>query len=631
MKRYILLLILLVATPAAGRDIYTLDAGWRFFDGAATSSDGAQSVTLPHTCDGTGNYLKELDVPAEWADRRVFVHGYGGGPVLEMFVNGRLAGEHRGGYTAWQFEITGLLEPGGRNYIHIICSPAARFDLLPAAGDMEITGGLFRDVELVVTGKNALEDMVVVPRRVSRERVEGEVVVQGGGMARVEITDPDGNAVVSTSGSGTVPFSIDDPQLWHGRRAPNLYRVTAMTDSDTLSVTTGFRNFEVDPVRGFLLNGESYPLRGVVVHQDRPLVGAAITRTQVEEDVELILEMGANAVRVEGVVHHPAFYEMCDRAGVVVWSDFPLVGETFLTDKAYVPTETFRNTGRAQSMDVVGQQRNHPCVAMWGVFSNLSGRGDDPVQYISELNDLAKNEDPMRLTAASSQADGDINFVTDLICWAHHFGWTGGLPEEIVTWKEHFFREWSGLRSAVSYGAGASVMHQEPSPSRPDYLGPRHPERWQTRLHEVYYSALRDEPRFWGVWLCNMFDYPAPRRTEGERGMNDMGLVTCDRKVCKDAYYYYKAQWNTDDGFVYIAERRWNARPGREHNFRVFSNLPEVDLVVNGVSAGVLTATDGVFVWNNIALREGANNIEARSGDRRDGVRIEITSGRRQL
>jgi beta-galactosidase len=629
MKRVLIFLMALVAGSAAGGDIYSLNAGWLFFDGVATSSDGALAVVLPHRCYGEGNYVKELDVPEEWADKRVFIKGYGGGPVATVFVNGRLAGEHRGGYTAWRMEVTRLLNQG-KNYIHIVCAPAGRFDVLPTAGDMEITGGLFRDMELEVAGREAIGDVWVVPSSVSAERAEGVVRVATDGAVRVEIADSDGYVVARVEGHGEVPFAIDNPRLWHGRRAPHIYTVTIATADDSVAVVTGFRSVEADPARGFLLNGESYPLRGVVVHQDRPLAGAAITRAEVEEDIELIKDMGANAVRVEGVAHHPAFYELCDREGIVVWSDFPLQGEVFLTDRAYVPTPEFRANGLAQAGDIVRQQRNHPSVAIWGVFSNLQARDDNPLEYIRSLNDMACAEGPAQLTAASSNADGELNFVTGLVCWSHHFGWTEGLPEEINTWKRHFAREWGNLCSAVSYGAGASVAHQEPAPSRPDHLGPRHPERWQTHIHEVYYGALSGEAMFWGLWVRNMFDYAAPRRQWGERGVNDLGLVTHDRRVRKDAYYFYKANWNTDEPMTYIAERRWNVRPERRQTIKAYSNQPEAELFINGVSAGVRTGSSATFVWENVELRQGVNTVEVRAGEVKDAVRIEINPAARQ-
>lgn len=630
MRRYITALILLLAgTAASARDTYNMNSGWRFFAAAATTSDGAISVVLPHTYSGVGNYVRELDVPKEWAGRRILLRGGGGGPVLTVFVNGRLAGEHRGGYNGWEFAIEHMLNWGARNEIHIVCSPAAHFDMLPTAGDMELSGGLFRDVELVVAGTMFIGKVVVQPLTVTSDRVEAQVLVKG--RASVHVLDPSGVVVARASGADKIPFSIDNPLLWHGRQAPHLYNVRVRSLDDSVTVTTGFRTVAADPARGFLLNGQPYPLRGVVVSQDRPLIGAAISEAQVAEDVALIKGMGANAVRVAGVAHNPEFYDMCDREGIIVWSDFPLVGEVFLTDKAFVSTSEWRENAATQALDIIAQQRNHPCVAMWGIFSNLQNRGDNATPFVRELSDMVRQTDPSRLTAASSNIDGDINFATDLICWSHSFGWSSGLPGEINLWRDHFTRQWGGkLRSAVSYGAGGSIAHTEVAVVRPDPLGDRHPEAWQTHLHEEYYNALRNDRNFWGVFVCNMFDYAAPRSMGGERGVNDFGLVTLDRKVCKDAYYFYKANWDTDESFVYIAERRRTVRGVEAQEIKVYTNMSEAELFVNGISAGVRRAADGVCLWPRVALRRGANNVEVRSGSVSDQVRLEVSERMRQ-
>lgn len=659
--------MIVAVVPVGARDVYNMNAGWKFFNGRATSSDRAHEVTLPHTWNsdatagndfyyrGIGNYLKEIDAPAAWNGKRVFIKGYGGNSAVSVFVNGKLAGEHRGGYTAFCFEITPLLRMGGRNYFRIMVNNSYQSDLLPTAGDMNVYGGLFRDVELIVTGPEAIsptdhasDGVYIKQKKVSPERVEAEAVVKITGLsdralqAVVRVSVPRGETVAENSvrvklGSGEataiVPFSFDDPKLWNGRQDPSLYDIEVMLKDgdktvDELSLQTGFRTFSADAATGFMLNGEPYPLRGVVVHQDRPVSAIALTPGQIEEDVALIKKMGANAVRVEGVAHHPEFYELCDREGIIVWSDFPLVGEAYLTDKAYIETPAFRENGISQALDIIKQQYNHPSVMVWGIFSNMHTRDDDPTGYIRELNALAKREDPSRLTAAASNQDGDINFITDLVCWNHHFGWKEGQPGDINMWKRLFRSNWPSLRSAVSYGAGASIYHQGPTLARPAYLGSWHPERWQTYLHETYYNNLRNDTGFWGIFVSNMFDYGAVGREWGEdKGINDMGLVTFDRKDCKDAYYFYKANWNDEQPFVYIAERRWNKRSDHSQNIKLYSNLPEAELFVNGISQGRRTGRNGTFVWNGVRLKEGMNVIEARSGDQRDYTRIEVRSG----
>ena len=669
MKKYIIaILVFMASLPLAGREVYNINGGWKFFNGRATSSDGAQVVSLPHTWNsdatagndfyyrGTGNYLKDIEVPSAWSDRRVFIKGYGANSVATVFVNGRLAGEHRGGYTAFCFEITALLRPGAKNYFRVVVNNSAQLDVLPTAGDMNVYGGLFRDVELIVTGKdvisltdNASDGVYVKQKKVSWQRVEAEASVRIAGsrdahvQAQVAVVSSQGDTVAVNSVrvkmaagqtvAAAVPFAFDNPRLWNGREDPHMYRVTVAvmdgkTELDKVTVPAGFRFFSADPAKGFSLNGEAYPLRGVIVHQDRPLVANVLTAGQIEEDMALIVGMGANAVRTEGVAHHPYFYELCDREGILVWSDFPLMGEAYLTDKDFVNTASFRANGLAQATDIVRQQYNHPSVVMWGVFSNVHMRDDDPTAYIRELNAFAKREDPSRLTAASSNSDGEINFITDLVCWDHHFGWREGRPSDINVWKRQFRSNWAQLRSAVSYGGGASIYHQGPARTRPAWDGNWHPEQWQTHLHETYYANLNDDAMFWGVFVSNMFDYGAVGRDWGDnKGVNDMGMVTYDRKDCKDAYYFYKANWNDESPFVYIAERRWNKRPSPLQDIKFYSNLEEAELFVNGFSQGRKEARDGTFVWNGVRLKEGVNLVEARAGDQRDFTRVEIHTG----
>ncbi len=661
-------LLFLAALPAAGRDVYNLNGGWKFFTGRATTSDNAKTVTLPHTWNsdatagnddyyrGMGNYLRDVDAPAEWIEKRVFLKGYGANSIATVFVNGRLAGEHRGGHTGFCFEITGLLNAGEKNYLRIMVNNSPQLDVLPTAGDQNVYGGLFRDVELIVTGKdvispaeNASDGVYIKQKKISRQRVEAEAEVRiAGGRdanlhARLAVVSATGDTVavngvrvrtaVGQNVTAVVPFAFDNPRLWNGREYPHLYTVVVeLTDGadvlDAVVVETGFRIVSADPARGFFLNGERYPLRGAVVHQDRPISANALTLTQVEEDVAILVDMGVNAVRVWGMAHHPEFYRLCDREGILVWSDFPLTGEAYLTDKAFVDTPSFRENGIAQATDIIRQQYNHPSVVMWGIFSNLHMRADNPTGFIAQLNALAKNEDPSRLTAASSNADGDLNFITDLVCWQHHFGWQEGQPADINVWKRLFLARWKNLRSAVSYGAGASLHHQAPAPVRPDRDGNWHPEQWQTYLHETYYDNLKADSMFWGTFVCNMFDYGAVGRDWGEdNGVNDMGLVTFDRKERKDAFYFYKANWNDEDPFVYIAERRRNKRPGPTQDIKLYTNIEEAELFVNGFSQGRKPTCNGTIVWEGAVLKEGINLIEARAGDQGDFVRIEVRSG----
>ena len=646
-KAGILLVLLTACLGLPAREVINLNRDWRFFSYSEGSSDRAQNVNLPHTWNndalggkndyfrGVGNYMKDIQVPLEWRNKRVFIRFSGAGTVTDLIVNGRHVGEHRGGFGAFTFELTGYLRYGEQNLLWAIVNNAPRLDVLPTAGDINIYGGLYRDVDLIVTEPSHIavnhygsQGVYVHQKSVSRERAELEAVVRIDGLrdrllsVTATVVTPMRDTVASEHarfrvpaegrGSVSVPIAMDNPRLWNGTADPFMYDVIVrlMDDSllcDEVTVPLGLRYFSVDPKQGFLLNGSPYRLRGVSHYEDRASVGNALTPYQIAEDLDLIAEMGANAVRAAAYPHNESFYDECDRRGLVVLSELPLIGPAYMTDRGYINTEAFRDNGRDQLREMIFQQFNHPSVAVWGIFFDQTPRGDDPTAYVKELNSLAMLEDPSRLTSATSNQDGKINFVTDLVVWDHNYGWKEGLPSDIKVWLDQLRTNWGSLCSGISYGAGASIYHQDDSLYRPDYLGNWHPERWQTYLHEQYYPYIDGSPFLWGWFVANMFDYGAAGRNWGEgTGVDDRGLVTFDRKYRKDAFYFYKANWNRTEPTVWIAEKRWNRRPRTTQTVRVYSNADQVELWLNGASLGAKTGTNGTFAWQPGRRNEGA-------------------------
>lgn len=666
MKRYILVVVFVMSfTGLFSREVFNINRGWKFFSNSEVTSDGALKVNLPHIWNndalsgkkdyfrGIGNYIKTIEIPADWSGKRVFIKLYGANTVTNVFVNSKHVGEHRGGYTAFAYDITPFVRFGERNYLWLMVNNSPQMDVLPTAGDANSYGGVFRDVELIVTNPvvvsltdYASDGFYVAQHSVSSEAASGEAVVKVNGLKDSNIqalmtvfTDKmdtvshkDVRARLNGKQTTTlnIPYNIDNPILWNGTINPYLYNVGVkiLCDgvvSDSVVIKTGFRYFSVDPINGFMLNGMPYKLKGVIVHQDRAMTGPAMTPYQIVEDLDKICSMGANAVRVANASHHPDFYALCDRVGILVWSDMPFVGSAYLTDKAFLDTHAFRNNCKEQMMEVIRQQFNHPSVFLWGLFSEVSMRGDNPVDFIVELNGDVKREDPSRLTVATSNEDGDINFITDLIVWNHHFGWKEGLPADITIWLEQLHKNWGKLRSGLSYGAGASIYHQQDSLYRPVYNGNWHPERWQTHLHEEYFKLAQSDSLLWGCFVANLFDYGAAGRSWGEgNGLNDYGLVTFDRKYCKDAYYLYRANWYKNEPFVYITEKRWFNRKNKLQDIRVYSNCVEVELLINGVSHGAVRGEKGIFVWKGVLFNEGVNNVEARTKTTSDKTLIEI-------
>ena len=229
---------------------------------------------------------------------------------------------------------------------------------------------------------------------------------------------------------------------------------------------------------------------------------------------------------------------------------------------------------------------------------------------------MAHKLDASRPTVAVSNQDGDINFITDMIVWSQTLGWQSGDVQDVQVWKEQLREGWSNLRSGLTYSAGGSTQHQDTLTVRPRLDRNWHPERWQTIFHESYMRTAGNDSLFWGVVAGNMFDFGSVRQAHIDGNVvNDHGLISYDRSVKKDAFYIYKAAWNRTQPFVHIAEKRLTTRENPEQTIRVYSNQPQIELIVNGRSCGTIDSTDGIFIWEKVALNAGSNAIEAVSPD----------------
>lgn len=652
MKKWLMICgLLLAALPVrAEREVYDLNGGWMFY-----TYDQADSVSveLPHTWNdvdalagradyyrGAGQYVKSIYVPTQWQGRRVFIRFYGANTVADLLVNGRYVGQHRGGNNAFEFELTDLLNYGERNLLWVTVSNAFRTDVLPTSEAENVYGGLYRRAEIEVTGPTVIGfdgwgDLGVrmQPRKVNAGQASGQALVAVNALHNatcqigVTIRDDRDSVVWCTVerhkvdegvSEVAVPFTVEHPRLWQGTEDPYLYRVTvSLADGervDSVSFRTGFRTFAVDAEKGFSLNGQPYPLRGVVLWRDQAVYGPVFTESQLRRDVALIREMGANAVRVAGGSHAREFYDLCDEAGLVVLTDGPLIGTTRLDRRGYYNAEAFRANGLRQLQEAIRQLGNHPSICFWGLFADPKMIGDDPRPFIEALQAEARRLDPSRLTAGVSNQDGDVNTLTDLIVWNHSFGWTLGQPEDIAIWRDQLHSDpvWKRMKSAVSYRAGGSPYQYADRLQWPDPSRSWHPENWQSHVHEVHYEALAADSTFWALFVGDMFDRgDADSGTNGSRGIDDCGLVSFDRRVRKDAFWFYKANWNKSEPFVRFAGRRHGRREGAVQSITVYSNLPVAELFVNGESLGTQVARNGVMTWENVQLRTGNNQLSA--------------------
>ena len=654
MKRYIATLLLLAACASVqAREVFPLNEGWRFFFKSENSSDNARHVTLPHTwntdtgacgyfLETTANYQNDMYVPAEWASKRLFVKFYGVQNVADLFVNGYHVGAHRGGSTAFTFEITDKIRFGEDNALLVVVSNNSRDDVLPASTDMNLYGGIYREAELILTGKTAVsplhlgsEGVLVRQNSVTSALVEGEAEIyltsagESTCMLTLDITAPDGRKVFTkrqkTRLDGrpvVIPFSIADPQLW-SPSSPALYRVTASigeeTVTDSVTVRTGFRNIQVTTAGGLTINGERIPVHGVTLYHDNAISGGAVLVRDYDADLQQIRDLGANALRSAVMPHAQYLYDRCDEQGLLVWVDSPLHRSSFLGDVAYFATPQFEQNGIQQLQEIIAQNYNHPSVVMWGIFSRLWMRGDDVTPYLRRLNDTAHAMDRSRPTVACSDQNGGLNFITDLIVWRQDVGWRKGSTDDVAVWRNQLQKNWSNLRSGVCYGGSGFIGHK----SYTAQTAPRSnwmPEERQTRFHEEYVKNLQNDSLFWGTWINNMFDYGSARRPYG---INGEGLVTIDRRERKDAYYLYRALWNERKPTLHIVDKRRSLRDRNRQAFSVYSSVGAPTLFVGADTVAMTQYAACQYRSDSVEI-QGIVQVKAVAGEQCDSVTLRV-------
>ena len=361
---------------------------------------------------------------------------------------------------------------------------------------------------------------------------------------------------------------------------------------------------------GFYVDGVKTVMRGVCYHQDTAERGWAMTPEEEERDIRLIKEMGANAIRTSHYPRGPHFYELCDRYGIYVWTEVPLVD-------AVTPTQAFRENTLACAREMVEQNRKYKCIAMWGLFNELylKKMPDGTAEpLVREVNGLIKSLDPTRPTVcAIAKWDRlELNAISDAAGLNDYPGWYGGVAEAILTDVERCLAYNHRTTIAVSeFGAGGSVkQHENPLVSAPDPGSRWHPEERETDQHIRQYRVLRDDARIWGFYVWQMFDSASDSRCEGDaNGINDKGLVTRDRQVKKDAYFFYKANWNPEP-MVHLCSSRMTETTNAVFDAIGFCNAGDVTLFLNGAEIGT-KGPDAVKTvrWEGVPLAPGLNRI----------------------
>ena len=599
-----------------------LNTGWTF-----TKEEHSEPVTLPHTWnavdgqDGGNDYYRgsctyALQLPAIRLPEggRAVLQFDGVAMTAVVNLNGQKVAEHKGGYSTFRVDITDVLQD--TNNLTVEVDNSDNDTVYPQKADFTFYGGIYRDVTLHIlpAAHFAMEENGAVPVKVTpvvtdletrRCEVTVEALVVDADRVRFSLDGQEMSAPVE-NGTAKAVFTLENARLWNGLDDPYLYTVTASLDNgETQSARFGCRKFEIDPQKGFFLNGRSYPLRGVSRHQDRKGVGVAITKEMMEEDLALILEMGANTIRLAHYQHAQAFYDLCDEKGLVIWAEIPYITMHMHNGRANTLT---------QMEELIVQNYNHPCIAVWGLSNEITAASpvnEELLENHRALNDLAHRLDPTRPTTMANvfmlEITSPILEIPDVNSYNLYFGWyLGELDQNDDFFDEYHAKYPDRCIGFSEYGADANPAYQTSAPERGDYT-----ETYQCVYHEHMAKMIAERPWLWATHVWNMFDFAADGRDEGgKNGENQKGLVTFDRKIKKDAFYLYKAYWSKE-AFVHACGSRYVDRAEDVTEVKVYSNLPEVALYVDG---RLQETKQGDKVFTFRVPITGKHSIEARAG-----------------
>jgi beta-galactosidase len=622
------------------RNIKVINSNWLFTKDAksapATLPTDWETLNLPYTWNGKdgqdgGNdyyrgtcyFAKEIKAEELPEGAVKYLQFDGVNSSCEVFWNGKSITKHDGGYSTFRVQIKDIKDA---NLLVVAVDNSANDRVYPQNADFTFYGGIYRDVSVIGVpechfdldyyGSPAI--MVTPEIKGADAKVEIKTFFKNDKCkVRYEII-ADGQVIASKEDDNDADFEIKNVHLWDGLKDPYLYtaKATLICDGvevDEVSTRFGCRTFRIDPEKGFFLNGREYPLRGVSRHQDRPDVGNALTPEMHKEDLELILEMGANTIRLAHYQHSQVFYDLCDEAGLVLWAEIPYIS-------SHMPTG-YDNT-ISQMKELVIQNYNHPSIVVWGLSNEITIAGSNPnlIKNHKDLNDMVHEMDKTRLTTIAAVSMCDINdeyvHISDVLSYNHYFGWYGGNTDMNGPWFDDFHKKYPNKPIGLSeYGCEALDWHTS-TPAQGDYT-----EEYQSYYHEELIKQIAERPYLWATHVWNMFDFAADARSEGgENGMNHKGLVTFDRKYKKDSFYAYKA-WLSDAPVLHLCSKRYVDRVEDVTKVTVYSNQPEIELFANGVSVGKQKKGKYPFFYFDVK-NVGTTELKVVAGDLTDTATI---------
>ena len=444
---------------------------------------------------------------------RVFVYFGAVNYRARTYLNGEALGEHEGGFTPFDFEVTKLLR-NGDNFLVVEASNQRRDDAVPALHtDWWNYGGITRDVILIETPETFIRDYWIQLAKGSPDQIDGWVQLDGNRgpqqRASIEIEIPEAGIKTSaiTNADGRAGFHVPARlQLW-SPKSPKLYHVLISAGDDTVHDSNGFRTIEA---RGsqILLNGEPIFLRGISLHEEAPVRGG---RAYSVDDAQALLgwakELGCNFVRLAHYPHNENEIRLADRMGLVVWSEIPVYW-----DIAWKSPAALANA-RLQLRDMIARDHNRAAVILWSL-SNETPVDPDRLTFLRTLAEDARQLDPTRLiTSAMNRVEDDgadghilrdpLGQFLDVLGLNEYFGWYYGRPEDAdrQTWTTIYDKP----LIISEFGGGAPF-------GRHGEAAARWTEEYQASLFVHQLNMVNKIPHLAGLSPWVLMDFRSPRR-----------------------------------------------------------------------------------------------------------------------
>ena len=640
---------------------------WNANDAATTAQTTPNSASYKR---GKGWYQVEFNAPRN--DATEWLQFDGASIVADVWLNGEKLGQHSGAFTAFRFDVTGKLK-AGKNVLMVktdnsqAVSDTDLTAIIPLSGDFNMSGGLYRGVSLVGTPSSAhfaLDDLgssgiYAYTSSVKggaatvnvRAKLRNSTKTDGDFSVRAALVDAASQVVGYVDQSVSVKagqaaevaqgLAVANAHLWNGLADPYLYKLVVELQDKSGSIVDrvvqdfGIREVKFNADKGFYLNGNSVPLRGVNMHQDALGKGWAISTADTDESLSLIKEIGANTLRLAHYPHAQYTLQQTDKMGLVVWAENAYVNQSSVNcagNTSVASPALLTENAKLQLRELIRQQYNHASIAMWSIGNEttqgcyVAAAPDRAAALLKELQAVAKAEDPSRVTTLASNRDQDkTSGITDIWAQNQYFMWYTVEPAaNLGALLDLWHANRPGQPQGVSeYGAGAAISHHSDNldgsngsvftfdvsgKSRTMYQ----PEEYASYVHEQVYAEMAKREYIWGTYVWNMFDFGSGIRHEGDIGAtNTKGLVTFDRKTKKDPFYFYKAQWSKEP-VVYIVGRRYIERNYPTAGVKVYSNTDSVTLKLNGTAVKTMSAAqcpNKTCDFGNIKLASGDNEL----------------------